>query len=67
MADIKMSRTTPSHPMGNGIAERYNSALLNMLGTLDPKGRWTGKAKLDPLFTPTIVRVKTVLGLRHTF
>ena len=36
------SRTSPYHPSGNGMTERYNSSLLNMLGTLDPsvKQEW---------------------------
>ena len=29
------TRTTPYHPMGNGVCESFNKAPLNMLGTLN--------------------------------
>ena len=42
IASIDKSRTTPYHPMGNGMPERFNQTLLNMLGTLedDQKSDW---------------------------
>ena len=43
------SRTTPYHPMGNGIAERFNSTLLNMLGTLDPDKKVDWKSHIGSL------------------
>ena len=42
LAGVEKSRTTPYHPMGNGMVERFNQTLLNMLGTLEDrkKGDW---------------------------
>ena len=42
VAGIKKSRTTPYHPMGNGMIVRFNQTLLNMLGTLpvEQKADW---------------------------
>ena len=42
LANITKLRTTPYHPMGNGMCERLNQTLLGMLGCLsdDQKKNW---------------------------
>ena len=49
LAGVHKSRTTPYHPMGNGIAECFNSTLLNMLGTLDPDKKMDWKSHIGSL------------------
>ncbi|XP_060607809.1 uncharacterized protein LOC132759951 [Ruditapes philippinarum] len=49
LANIEKSRTTPYHPQGNGMAERFNQTLLNMLGTLEDSQKSNWKAHVPPL------------------
>ena len=49
VAGIKKSRTTPYHPMGNGMTERFNQTLLNMLGTLPVEQKADWKSHVAPL------------------
>ncbi|XP_048251763.1 uncharacterized protein LOC124124353 [Haliotis rufescens] len=46
---ISQSRTTPYHPMCNGMTERFNRTLLNMLGTLKPDQKYDWKGFVGPL------------------
>ena len=48
IARIKKSRSTPYHPMDNGMTERFNRTLLGMLGTLDPGKTTNWKAHVSP-------------------
>ena len=49
IANVDKSRTTPYHPMGNGMPERFNQTLLNMLGTLEEDKKSDWKTYVPPL------------------
>ena len=46
---VERSRTSVYHPMGNGLCERYNRTLLNMLGCLEIERKKDWKEYLVPL------------------
>ena len=50
LAGIQKSRTTPYHPIGNGMCERMNQSLLNMLGCLSDEQKANWKK-----YVPTVV------------
>jgi len=49
LAAIRQSRTTPFHAMGNGMTERFNPTLLQMLGTLDDDRKSDWKSYVAPM------------------
>ena len=49
LAGVAKSRTTPYHPMGNGLVERFNQTLIKMLGTLEIYKKEDWKSYILPL------------------
>ena len=43
------SRTTPYHPAGNGMTEKFNRTLLDMLGTIEPAKKSDWKSYVSPI------------------
>jgi transposase InsO family protein len=46
---VSVLRTTSYHPMGNGMCERFNRTLLEMLGTMEQHQKSNWKAYVAPM------------------
>ena len=49
LAGIQKSRTTPYHPMGNGMVERFNQTLIKIIGTLQDHQKSDWKSYIPAL------------------
>jgi transposase InsO family protein len=49
LTGMKKSRNTSYHPMGNGMCERFNRTILNMLGSLESHQKQNWKDCLGPM------------------
>ncbi len=49
LVGIKKTHTTPYHAMGNGMTERFNHTLLNLLGTLEEDKKKDWKSYVAPM------------------
>ena len=65
VAGVQKLRTTPYHPQTNGQCERFNSTLLNMLGTLTPEQKKDWKTYVPvwcmPIIAPETLPLAIVL------
>ena len=67
IANVQQSRTTPYHPMGNGMVERFNQTLLKMMGTLDNEKKSDWKSHIAPLVHAYNVTIHNSTGFAPYF
>jgi transposase InsO family protein len=46
---ISKCRTTPYHPIGNGLCERFNRTLINILGSMEQATKADWKSYIGPI------------------
>ena len=66
LAGIKKTRTTPYHPMGNGMTERFNHTYVICSALLMSTRRWTGKHTLQRWYMPTMQHVMRAPKYYHS-
>ena len=49
IANMDKTKTTPYHPIGNGMPERFNQTRINMFGTLEEDQKSDWKTYVPPL------------------
>ena len=67
LAGVEKSRTSPYHVMGNGMTERFNQTLSNMLGTLEDDKIEDWKSLLPRWYTRTMQQNMIEQAIAHTF
>ena len=67
LSGTKQSRTTPYHPMGNGLTERMNRTVINMLKTLGEKEKKDWARHLSKLAFAYNVTVNSTTGFSPYF
>ena len=64
LTGMQKSRTSPYHPMGNGLTERFNRTLISMLRTISPNQKLEWKKHIAPLVHEIVLSIVSLWALR---